>query len=104
MTDFLQDPGTSGFIVTPVNLQTTELNGLTNGSAATSSVGGTSGAFAQSNFGNAIDAEAWFISGGSFTPTAGAALLGWFLRYDGINYESLVATPSATVQALPRAP
>ena len=41
--DFLLDPGTNGFIATPFNLMTTELNSLVNTDRALSSVGGSSG-------------------------------------------------------------
>lgn len=105
-TQFLDAGGTNGFIATPFNLQTTELNAVINGSAATSSVGGTSGVFSQTNFANGIWGLIWFISGGAFTPTAGGCISGWFLQSTdgGTTFEALVATPSTSVAALPRAP
>lgn len=107
-TDFLLDPGTSGFIITPFNLQTTELNSLASGSAATSSAGGggANGKYSQTDFANAIETEVWFISGGSITPTAGACISGWWLKSTdgGTTFESLLSTPSTTVPALPRGP
>jgi hypothetical protein len=106
MTDFLLDPGTSGFIATPFNLMTTELNTLASGSAATSSVGGTSGVFSQTNFGSAIELEFWFLSGGAFTPTAGGTLACWWLKSTdgGTTFEALISTPSTSVPALGRPP
>lgn len=100
-SDFLLDAGTSGFIATPFNLQSTELNALTNGSSAVSSVGGTSGVYTQSNFNNAQWFIPLFIAGGAFTPTAGGAISGWFLFSDngGTNFEKTVSNT-----ALPRPP
>ena len=105
-TNFLHAAGTHGFIVTPFALETTELNALGAGAAAVSSVGGSSGVFTQSHTANAQEAAIWFKSGGTFTPAAGQALLGWFLGYDSVNtaYETEVATPSTTVPALSRQP
>jgi len=104
--NFLEAAGTNGFIATPFNLLSTELNALASGSAVTSSVGGSSGVFTQTNFANAIWSEIYFVSGGSFTPTAGGFIAGWFLKSPdgGSTYESAVSTPSTTVMALPRAP
>jgi hypothetical protein len=84
----------------------TELNSLANGSAATSSVGGTSGVFTQTNFANAIWSEIYFTAGGAFTPTAGGFIAGWYLKSPdgGSTYESAISTPSTTVMALPRSP
>ena len=56
-TDFLQDPGTNGFIATPFNLLSTELNSLVTGNTAVSSAGGTSGVFTQTNYNSAIFCE-----------------------------------------------
>jgi hypothetical protein len=105
-TNFLDAPGTNGFIATPFNLLTTEINTLGSGSAATSSVGGTSGVFNQTNFANGIWGSIYFTSGGAFTPTTGQALLGWFLISPdgGTTFESVIATPSTTVAALSRTP
>lgn len=105
-TNFLDAAGTNGFIATPFNLQTTELNAQTNGAASTSSVGGSSGKFSQTDFASGIWGLIWFISGGSFTPTAGGVISGWFLQSTdgGTTFEALVSTPSTTVAALPRAP
>lgn len=99
--DFYLDPGTSGFIATPFNLMTTELNALANGSTASSSVGGSSGVFTQSNFTNAMLTEIVFTAGGAFTPSAGGTLNGWWLKSPdgGTTYEK-----SNVTTALPRPP
>ena len=70
-TDFLLDAGTRGFKATPFNLLSTELNTLGNGSAATSSVGGTSGVYSQTNWVNCPFGSVYFTGGGAFTPSAG---------------------------------
>lgn len=103
-TNFLESAGTGGFIATPFSLQTTELNSLANGGAAISSVGGTSGVFTQSSAGSAIWCSISITFGGAITPTAGGVIDVWFLRSNATGYETAVATPSATVAALPRAP
>jgi hypothetical protein len=92
-TNFLLAAGTNGFLATPFNLQSTELNALANGNSATSSVGGTSGAFTQTNTANAIWGEIAFTAGGSFTPTTGGYIAGWFLYSPdgGTTYETVVA-------------
>lgn len=101
MTDFLQDVGTNGFIATPFNLSSTELNALANGNTVASSVGGTSGVFSQTNTVSALLGAAWFIAGGAFTPSAGGFISVWFLRSTdgGTTFEKIVANT-----ALPRAP
>jgi hypothetical protein len=100
-TNFLEAAGTNGFIATPFNLQSTELNALANGSSAVSSVGGTSGAFTQTNTANAIWGEIAFTAGGAFTPTAGGYIAGWFLYSPdgGTTYET-----AASNTDLPRSP
>lgn len=105
-TNFLEAAGTNGFIATPFNLLSTELNTLANGAAALSSVGGTSGVFSQSNNANGIWGSLYFSAGGAFTPAAGGYLAGWFLRSPdgGTSFETEVATPSGTVAALARTP
>lgn len=105
-TNFLDSAGTNGFLTAPFSLLTTELNALASGSAATSSVGGTSGVFNQTNFAQGMWGLLWFTAGGAFTPVLGAALSGWFLQSPngGTTFESLVAAPSTTVAALSRAP
>lgn len=105
-SNFLLTPGTNGFIATPFDLMTTEMNSLGSGNAATSSVGGSSGVFSQSNTVNAMFGSLWFTAGGAFTPTAGGFLAGWFLRSTngGTTFEDIIATASTTQPALPRAP
>lgn len=101
MTDFLLEPGTNGFIATPFNLLSTELNSLANNNSVVSSVGGSSGVFSQSNTANAIFGSVWLVSGGSFDPSGDRVLRGWFLRSvdGGTTFERAV---SNTEQ--PRAP
>jgi hypothetical protein len=109
-TTFLESPGTNGFVVTPFNLQSTELNALASGACATSSVGGTSGVFSQANAAvggsGAIWGSTYFTSGGAFTPVVGQALYGWFLLSPdgGTTFETQTATCSTTVPPLPRGP
>lgn len=101
-TNFLEySGGTNGFLTSPINAFTTEINTLANGSSATSSVGGTSGAFTQSSFGSGIWGVAHFKAGGAVTPTAGGYLAIWFLYSPdgGTTYEFTVSNTD-----LPRPP
>lgn len=107
MTDFLYDAGTNGYIATPFNLETTELNALGTGASATSTAGGTgtAGKFNQGDTASAMFASVSFQAGGTFTPTAGGFIAGWFARsLDGTAFETVISTASPTVPALPRAP
>lgn len=99
--NFLEAAGSNGFITSPFSLLTTELNALANNANALSSVGGTSGIFTQTNFASAIWGEVSFKSGGSFTPTAGGYLAGWWLLSPdgGSTFEKVVAATD-----LPRPP
>lgn len=88
-----------------------EATALTNGSAVTSNywqiTGGAVGVFnLASDEIYALISSMWFMAGGAFTPSAGGALSGWFLPSidGGTNFETALATPSATVPALPRSP
>lgn len=101
-TNFLEAPGTSGFITAPFNLMSSELNALATGNTATSSVGGTSGVFSQTNIANAIWGKIWFSAGGAFTPTGVPDIHGWFLSSDdgGTHFEAAI-TANAD---LPRPP
>jgi hypothetical protein len=100
-TNFLEALGTNGFIATPFNLLTTELNSLANGSSATSSVGGTSGVFDQTSNASAIWGIPYLTATTTFTPTAGAYIAGWFLfSPDG---GSTFETPIANAD-MPRPP
>lgn len=93
-TNFLDySGGTNGFLTAPFNLMSTELNTLSNGSSATSSVGGTSGVFTQASWGSGIWGVAHFVAGGAFTPTAGGYIAGWFLYSPdgGSSFEKVVS-------------
>lgn len=106
-TDFLLAAGTNGFIATPFNLLSTEagFDSLANGSSVVSSVGGTSGVFSQTNTAQAPQGGIWFQSGGSFTPTTGGYLAGWFLRSpDGGTTFEATTTSSATQPPVQRSP
>lgn len=83
-----------------------ESSALTNGSAVTSSYWNGTGIVRLSDIAQAPQDDVWFFSGGAFTPTAGGALLGWFLPEigDGSNYESVIATASSTQNAMARSP
>jgi hypothetical protein len=102
MTNFLEySGGTNGFLQAPFNLMSTELNTLSNGSSAVSSVGGTSGKFTQTNWSSGIWGVIHFVSGGAFTPTAGGYLAGWFLYSPdgGSTFEKTVSNTD-----MPRSP
>ena len=105
-TDFLYAAGTHGFIATPFDLLSTELNSIgANGGAVVSSVGGSSGVFSQTNTVQALSGAVWFASGGAFTPTAGGYLAGWFLRSpDGGTTFEATTTASATQAPVARSP
>lgn len=102
-TNFLHAPGTDGFIVTPFDLMSSDLNSLSNGNTVVSSVEGASGVFDQTDFGSAQYGLIWITLGGNFgaTPAAGGCLTGWFLQSTdgGSTFED---TNSNT--PLPRAP
>ncbi len=105
-TNFLTAAGTNGFIATPFNFLSTELNALTSGASCVSSVGGTSGVFNQTSNAQSLWDSIYFYSGGSFTPSAGAIIALWFLQSPdgGSTFEAAVSTPSTTVMALSRSP
>jgi len=83
-----------------------EASALTNGSAVTSSYWNNTGTFTQTHIDQGAQADVWFMAGGAFTPAVGGALNGWFLEsWDGgTSFDTVLATPSATVPAIPRAP
>jgi hypothetical protein len=90
-TNFLEYAGTSGFLVAPVTVMTTELNTLTNGRPPHHLLPVHSHSRPSSS---GMWLSAYFTSGGAFTPTAGGTLACWFLRStDGTTFESLVSTP-----------
>jgi hypothetical protein len=97
-TNFLEAPGTNGFITTPFALMgTTDLSGLANANGVTS----TASALSQTTFSQAIWTLIYFQAAGAFTPTAGGYLAGWWLQSDngGTNYEKVVSNTD-----LPRSP
>ena len=99
-TNFLYAAGTDGFIATPFNLQTTELNSLASGNTIISSVGGSSGVFSQTQTLAAMWAIISFLAGGSFTPTGSPFLSGWFVsKADDGHFEKLISNT-----APPRSP
>lgn len=104
-TNFLHAVGTNGFIVTPFDLfpaSEAAFDTLTNGSTVTSSSGGSSGKFTQSNFGSAQYGLIWFTVGDTaFTPVAGGNLSGWFIHSPdgGSTFENTDANV-----AIPRPP
>lgn len=104
-TNFLETTGTNGFLTTPFNLLSTELNALATATpgVATSSVGGTSGVFTQTNFGSGIWGVVHFLAGGAFTPIAGAYIPGWFL-YSPDGGTSFEKTSTGATADLPRPP
>lgn len=109
MADFLYDATNSnGFILASALALASgsDLSALANGGAVTLS-GGTSGVFTQSNFGSGITGYVALTTvTAGWTPTAGGVLVGWFAASPdgGSTFETIVATPSSTVPALPRPP
>lgn len=105
-TNFLLAPGTNGFLATPFNLLSTELNALASGAAVTSSVGGTSGVFNQTSVASALALSIYISFGGAITPSVGGVIPIWFLLSPdgGSTFETTVSTPSTTVMALSRSP
>lgn len=105
----LANTGTSnGSIISPLTLTAGgDLNGLTSGSAATLTGGGSAGVSSQANIGSARKGIIYFqtVTAG-FTPALGGNISIWFLFSPdgGSTYETTPATPSTTVPALPRAP
>ncbi len=108
-TNFLWNAGTSnnGLIVSAFNLMTTELESLTNTTLVSSSVGGSSGLFTNSNTAQAMWADLFFNVGSpgiGSALTTGAALQGWFLTsFDGSTFEptALPARPSDFIIPMP---
>jgi hypothetical protein len=102
-TNFLEAAGTGGLITAATTVAwVTALASLTNGSTSLSST-----VFSSATFGQAIKLQAYFTNGtASFTPTAGGCLSFWWLLSTdgGTTFESVIASPSTTVPALPRAP
>lgn len=80
-TNFLEASGTNGFIATPFNLMSSEMNGLTNAGTTLSSAGGSSGVFSQTNYGSAIWCEVYWVTPATarrrWRPSG--YISGWFL-------------------------
>ena len=94
-TNFLWAPGTSnnGLLTSAFNLMTTEMNSLASNGTATSSVGGTSGLFTNSNTAQGILSELFLTLGAIGTAVvAGGGVAGWFLvTPDGSTFENTVS-------------
>lgn len=99
-TPFLRYPGTlnNGLLAALLTLMTTELESVTNGSLALSSVGGSSGLFTNANTGQAIWGELYYDSGSPnlSTPSAGANLTGWWITSPdgGTTFEQTTDAPA----------
>ena len=102
-TNFLEAAGTAGFIAS--TSVTITLASLGSGAATVSTSSITPGP--AGTLAGAQKCHSWFINGGgSFVPTAGGALAGWFLLSTdgGTTFESRIASATTTVMALPRSP
>ena len=102
--NFLWYPGTSnnGLLVSALTLMTTELNSLASGNSASSSVGGSSGVFTNSNTAQGMVGEIYLTLGAIGSAcAAGANAAGWFLVSPdgGSTFENVVSNT-----ALPRPP
>lgn len=99
-TNFLNAPGTNGFIATPFSLMgATDLASL----AITAEVLSTATVLTQTTFANAPWCKILFTSAGAFTPTAGAYFAGWWIESEngGTNFER---TNTTAATDLPRTP
>lgn len=97
-TNFLWGPGSgnNGLLEPAITLMTTELESVTNGSVALSSVNGSSGVFTNANTDQAIWAELFYSAGNAgMTPTAGGNISGWFIQSldGGTTFEASGAAP-----------
>jgi len=118
-TPFIWNPGTgnNGLYASLLTLESTELNSLTTGSVAVSTVGGSSGLFTNSNTGQAIWASVYFnagTAGGSCS--VGGNISIWFLTSpNGSTFEATgsapqrapdvyIALPATTLNATFKAP
>ena len=97
-TNFLWAPGTSnnGLLTSAFNLMTTEMNSLASNGTATSSVGGSSGLFTNSNTAQGILAELFLtlgaigtavVAGGGVAGQAGAVAHGIARALQKMNSE-----------------
>lgn len=91
--------GTNGFTTAPFDVLTTELNSVSTGNTALSSVGGSSGLFSNSNTGRDIYGLVTFVSGGTFTPSANSYIEGWFLDQGDDTTPEKFVTNSAQARA-----
>lgn len=99
-TNFLEAAGTNGF--TGTQAVTITLSALASGAAATGST-----VFSSATLSGAMKCQAWFtVVTAGWTPTLGGVITGWWLLSTdgGTTFETLRATPSTTVLALPRPP
>lgn len=86
----------SGAIIAPFNLFTTDLNTFASAGAVLSSVNGTSGAFTQTSSASAVWGYLIWVNGTAITlPVAPANVSGWFIRsHDGgTTYETSAQVP-----------
>lgn len=86
---------------TPISIiGVSELNALANGNTVTGSAGGSGGIFSATQIKNLAAGEVFLTCAGSFTPTAGGCISGWFLRSSdgGTTFEK---TTSNTALARP---
>jgi len=87
--------GNNGQLVSPFNILTTELNGITTTSVAPSTVIHSTGIVSNSDTGQGVWGEIFFTSGGAVTGAAGANVCGWFLASkDGSTFEPTAAAPA----------
>jgi hypothetical protein len=97
-TNFLWYSGTAsnnGLLITSYNLMTTEMNSLTSGSTAVSSVNGTSGVFNNSTASQGMIGEVFLTLGAiASAVAAGGNIAGWFLVSpdNGTTYENTVSS------------
>lgn len=89
--NFLEAPGTNGFIIAPFTVLTTELNAT--GIGALSTLGA---AKSQTTSGSGIWGHIWFKAGGGFTPVGAPNIAGWFIisTDGGTTFEISSATPA----------
>jgi hypothetical protein len=103
MPNFLHATGTSGFIVSPLQLfGAAQLNALASGSGVLSTI-----VLSQANFAQAQLGLIWLsVVTAGWTPTSGGNITGWWVHSTdgGTTFESQVSTPSTTVPAFPRPP
>ena len=82
-----------------VSLETTELNAAANTDYYISSVIHGTGVVANTDTSQAQIGDLIFTSGGTISPTAGANISVWFLKYDGTNYEGPCTSTTGPARA-----